>query len=214
MGGCGSQEGKVLKPKYKPPKGGYTSADQLEDYKYLFRGKTSSALSRALNQDIWDEYKDKTDAHGVSFKTCIFSGVKNLDSGIGLYAGSEDSYHCFNKLFDKVILEYHGHKPEDKHVADMDAEKIVNAEFTEEDAAMIKSTRIRVGRNLAGAVLDVMSEEPLPAEHPLWLHPGVQLTPHISGYHLGDAVLDIAENYRRLQANEPLLHLIDRVRGY
>lgn len=150
MGGCGSQEGKVLKPKYKPPKGGYTSADQLEDYKYLFRGKTSSALSRALNQDIWDEYKDKTDAHGVSFKTCIFSGVKNLDSGIGLYAGSEDSYHCFNKLFDKVILEYHGHKPEDKHVADMDAEKIVNAEFTEEDAAMIKSTRIRVGRNLAG----------------------------------------------------------------
>ena len=57
---------------------------------------------------------------------------------------------------------------------------------------------------LAGAVLDVMSVEPLPAEHPLWLHPKVQLTPHISGYHLGDAVVDI----------EPLLHLVDRARGY
>jgi glyoxylate/hydroxypyruvate reductase A len=67
---------------------------------------------------------------------------------------------------------------------------------------------------LAGAILDVMSIEPLPADHPLWLHPGIQLTPHISGYHLGDAVLDIAENYRRLRNGEPLLHLVDRGRGY
>lgn len=67
---------------------------------------------------------------------------------------------------------------------------------------------------LAGAVLDVMSIEPLPADHPMWLHPGIQLTPHISGYHLGDAVLDIAENYRRLQNGGRLLHLVDRGRGY
>ena len=67
---------------------------------------------------------------------------------------------------------------------------------------------------LAGAILDVMSEEPLPSDHPLWRHPRVQLTPHISGFHLGDAVIDIAANYRRLQNGEPLLHLIDRERGY
>jgi glyoxylate/hydroxypyruvate reductase A len=67
---------------------------------------------------------------------------------------------------------------------------------------------------LAGAVLDVMSEEPLPPDSPLWLHPGVQLTPHVSGYHLGDAIADIAENYRRLQCGEPLLHLVDRELGY
>jgi len=67
---------------------------------------------------------------------------------------------------------------------------------------------------LAGAILDVMSIEPLPADNPLWLHPRVQLTPHISGYHLGNAVLDIAENYRRLQSGEPLLHRVDRERGY
>jgi glyoxylate/hydroxypyruvate reductase A len=67
---------------------------------------------------------------------------------------------------------------------------------------------------LAGAVLDVMSVEPLPAESPLWLHPKVELTPHVSGYHLGDAIFDIAENYRRLQNGEPLLHLIDRKQGY
>ena len=67
---------------------------------------------------------------------------------------------------------------------------------------------------LAGAVLDVMSVEPLPAHSPLWLHPKIQLTPHISGYHLGDAVFDIAENYRRLQNSQPLLHLVDRSIGY
>lgn len=67
---------------------------------------------------------------------------------------------------------------------------------------------------LSTAILDVMSVEPLPSDHPLWRHPRVQLTPHISGFHLGDAVIDIAENYRRLQSGEPLLHRVDRERGY
>jgi glyoxylate/hydroxypyruvate reductase A len=67
---------------------------------------------------------------------------------------------------------------------------------------------------LAGAILDVMSIEPLPDDDPMWLHPKIQLTPHISGYHLGDAIIDIAENYRRLQNGEPLLNLVDLERGY
>ena len=67
---------------------------------------------------------------------------------------------------------------------------------------------------LAGAVLDVVSEEPLPADNPLWRHPGVQISPHISGYHLGDAMQDIVENYRRLLAGEPRINVIDRDLGY
>ena len=67
---------------------------------------------------------------------------------------------------------------------------------------------------LAGAVLDVMSVEPLPDDNALWLHPRIQLTPHISGYHLGDAIADIAENYRRLQNGENLLNPVDREAGY
>jgi len=80
----------------------------------------------------------------------IFSGIKNQDSGIGLYAGSHASYAQFNKLFDKVILEYHGHGVDAKHVSDMTCEGLTNAEFSEEDSAMVNSTRIRVGRNLKG----------------------------------------------------------------
>jgi glyoxylate/hydroxypyruvate reductase A len=67
---------------------------------------------------------------------------------------------------------------------------------------------------LDGAILDVVSIEPLPEQNSLWLHPRIQLTPHISGYHLGDAIVDIAENFRRLESGEALLHLVDRKRGY
>ena len=81
---------------------------------------------------------------------CVFSGIANQDSGIGVYAGSHDAYTKFNKLFDQVIENYHGHAPDATHVSDMNAEGLENAEFTDEQLAMVNSTRIRVGRNLAG----------------------------------------------------------------
>ena len=86
----------------------------------------------------------------MSFRTAIFSGIFNLDSGIGVYSGSHEGYTTFNKLLDKVIEEYHGHGVDAKHVSDMGFEGLQNAEFSEEDAAMVVSTRIRVGRNLDG----------------------------------------------------------------
>jgi glyoxylate/hydroxypyruvate reductase A len=64
------------------------------------------------------------------------------------------------------------------------------------------------------AVLDVVSQEPLPAESPLWQHPNVTITPHISGWHLGDALKDVAENLRLLTGGKDLLHEVDRARGY
>ena len=79
----------------------------------------------------------------------ILSGCQNVDSGIGVYAGSHDAYTTFEDLFDKVIEEYHQHKKEDKHVSNMNYQELECPPFSEEDAAMIISTRIRVGRNLA-----------------------------------------------------------------
>ena len=67
---------------------------------------------------------------------------------------------------------------------------------------------------LSHAILDVMQIEPLPESSPLWTHPGITLTPHVSGWHLGDSVNDIAENFRRLENNESLLHRVDRQLGY
>ncbi|MEM8687233.1 MAG: glyoxylate/hydroxypyruvate reductase A [Pseudomonadota bacterium] len=68
--------------------------------------------------------------------------------------------------------------------------------------------------HLGGVVLDVVSSEPLPQDSPLWSHPKVTLTPHVSGWHLGDALKDVAENYRRLMDGSPILHEVNRARGY
>lgn len=98
MGGCNTKEG-VSEPK-KAAVSAFKSADELSDFNTFFQAGTKSELSKCLTKEIWEEYKDKSCECGVSFKTCIFSGIKNQDSGIGLYAGSHNSYKCFNKLFD------------------------------------------------------------------------------------------------------------------
>lgn len=68
---------------------------------------------------------------------------------------------------------------------------------------------------LGAACLDVFRTEPLPAEHPFWQHSAVLLTPHISAVTNADtAVLQIAENYRRVQAALPMFNLVDKQRGY
>jgi hypothetical protein len=152
MGGCNTKDSAVSEP--KKSKGGasnitaFKTADELTDFDTFFNKDTKSELSKCLTKEIWEEYKDKSCAKGVSFKTCIFSGVKNQDSGIGVYAGSHDSYKCFNKLFDQVIQNYHGHGLTDTHKSGMTSDELVNHELSEEDAARIVSTRIRVGRNL------------------------------------------------------------------
>ena len=68
--------------------------------------------------------------------------------------------------------------------------------------------------HLAGAVLDVFRQEPLPPDHPFWSHDKITVTPHVSGWHLDDGLLDVAENYKRLIAGAPLLHEVDRRAGY
>lgn len=114
-----------------------------------FPAGTKSLVCKYLTTDVFDELANKSDAHGFPFKHAILSGCQNVDSGIGVYAGSEDSYKTFAPMMDKVIEDYHGHKPSDKHVSDMDASKLQCPPFSEEDSKMIRSTRIRVGRNLA-----------------------------------------------------------------
>ena len=114
-----------------------------------FPADTKSLVSVYLTKDVWKSYHNKSDKAGVSFKQCVLSGCQNVDSGIGCYAGSMDSYTTFNKLFDPVIEKYHGHKPADKHVSNMNADELNCPPFSEEEAALVNSTRIRVGRNLA-----------------------------------------------------------------
>lgn len=68
---------------------------------------------------------------------------------------------------------------------------------------------------LAHATLDVFREEPLPADHPFWDHPRITITPHNASITDPRSVVrQVAENIRRIDAGEPLLHPVDRDAGY
>eukprot|EP00198_Chlamydomonas_reinhardtii_P012410 XP_001701747.1 predicted protein [Chlamydomonas reinhardtii] len=69
--------------------------------------------------------------------------------------------------------------------------------------------------HVAGAVLDVFATEPLPADSPLWAHPKIRITPHVSSItDVPNAVAQITENYQRLVAGEPLLRVANKSVGY
>ncbi|OIJ14388.1 dihydrofolate reductase [Anaerobacillus alkalilacustris] len=65
------------------------------------------------------------------------------------------------------------------------------------------------------AVLDVFTTEPLPDEHPLWSHPNVWITPHISAVTTSDEGVDcFIETLRNIEANKPLLNKVDTNKGF
>jgi glyoxylate/hydroxypyruvate reductase len=65
------------------------------------------------------------------------------------------------------------------------------------------------------AVLDVFAHEPLPADHPYWLHERVTLLPHVAAQtDLRSAAAVVARNLRALRDGQPLQHLVRRERGY
>jgi phosphoglycerate dehydrogenase-like enzyme len=73
------------------------------------------------------------------------------------------------------------------------------------------------GHKIAGAALDVVDPEPLPADSPLWRLPNILITPHISGNTpLSDeqGIALLRENLRRYVAGEPMLAVVDIERGY
>ena len=123
--------------------------DDIGDTMPEFPQGTTSLLSRCLDTSTWDALRDRADACGFTFKQAIFSGCKNTDSAVGVYAGSHDSYAAFRLLFDRIITQYHGRKPGDKHVSQMDHRLLQCPPFPADEDQMILSTRIRVARNLA-----------------------------------------------------------------
>jgi len=74
-----------------------------------------------------------------------------------------------------------------------------------------------VEKRLAGAAVDVFSQEPLPATHPLWKAPNLILTPHVSGFstrYKERAGEMFAENLKRYLRGEPLLNEYNQNRHY
>ena len=84
------------------------------------------------------------------------------------------------------------------------------------DEALIAA--LEEGR-LAGACLDVLREEPLPGDSPLWNVKNLIITPHISGQETTQWTRDnnynmFCEDLENYFQGLPLVHLADYTKGY
>src|SRR5207253_5239201 len=82
---------------------------------------------------------------------------------------------------------------------------------------LVESDRLEAldSGQLSGAVLDVLQEEPAPADHPFWDHPQILLTPHIAAMTQPESAFGVLlENIRRHQRGESKVGQIDRKQGY
>ncbi|HRQ32268.1 MAG TPA: D-2-hydroxyacid dehydrogenase, partial [Anaerolineales bacterium] len=70
-------------------------------------------------------------------------------------------------------------------------------------------------KQIAGAVLDVFDQEPLPTDHPFWTTPNLLITFHTSAPSLPEDIVRIfRENYLRYLRGEELKYKVDFERGY
>ena len=72
-------------------------------------------------------------------------------------------------------------------------------------------------KKIAGAVLDVFRQEPLPADHPFWTTEGIIVLPHIGGFHpqRDKSVARLfVDNLGRFLDGKPLREVVDRKAGY
>ena len=90
---------------------------------------------------------------------------------------------------------------------------IARGEIIDQDALIVALKEKKIG----GALLDVVTPEPLPSDSPLLSAPNMILTPHVSGFSTRymQRVLDLLEeNLTRLENKQPLFNCVDRDLGY
>jgi phosphoglycerate dehydrogenase-like enzyme len=74
-----------------------------------------------------------------------------------------------------------------------------------DEAALIRALN---DKTIAGAALDALATEPLPADSPLWTMPNVIITPHIGGYYDDyprDAAMQFEQSLAHFLAGQPEL---------
>merc|ERR1719187_2071300 len=110
--------------------------------------KSNCLSKKYLTKDIWKRLSGHvTRTANFTIAKAIACAVEFDDQTLGFYTGDHDTYKDFSVLLDPIIQDYHGIRPGSTHSSDMDSNKISGRIERE---SIVKSTRIRVGRNLKG----------------------------------------------------------------
>lgn len=145
----------------------------------------------------------------LGMKTVGISSTRRDVPGFDLVFGLNDLIAAVNSLDFLVVLT--PYSPATRHIvgeAVFAAMKpgsyfinVARGGVVDEDALIHALERGQI----AGAALDVFSEEPLPQDHPLWKTKNVILTPHVAGLHdayATHALPVVEENIRRFLAGD------------
>ncbi len=144
---------------------------------------------------------------------------KDQDFGV-IYAGSELNSRLGTADFVVVMCpstpESRGMFGAAQFEAMKDSARLINMARGEilDEAALLEA--LRDGK-IAGAALDVFTEEPLSEDSPFWDMDNVIVSPHMSGdfYEHGDVVAAaFLENLKRYRSGEPMLNVIDKRAGF
>ena len=117
----------------------------------------------------------------------IVEAVRDLDYFVLLVPLEDDTRNIVN---DKVLAAM---KPTAFLV------NLARGGVLDEDALL----RALEKKQIAGAALDALAKEPLPADNPLWSLPNVYITPHIGGFcdtYVRDAAMQFEQNLAHFQA--------------
>lgn len=108
-----------------------------------------SLMEQYVTPEVIARLTGITTASGFTIEQAIRSGIENPDSSIGMYAGDAESYEMFAMAFNPIIEQYHGYGVGRVHKQNFNVNDL-QVEDLNSSGKSILSTRIRVGRNLAG----------------------------------------------------------------
>merc|ERR1712186_160603 len=115
---------------------------------FPFIASQHSLVAKHVTKEKWDQLKNiTTKTSGFTLSKAIACAVQFNNQHCGIYAGDWDSYKDFAPVFDPLIQEYHGIKPDAKHTSDMSPAKI---QGNINEGVPVHSCRIRVGRSIDG----------------------------------------------------------------
>jgi phosphoglycerate dehydrogenase-like enzyme len=129
----------------------------------------------------------------------LFDFVRDLDYLISVLPATS----CTTHLIDSAVFK--AMKPEAVLI------NVGRGNVVDEDALVNALNH----KEIAGAVLDVFQQEPLPKPHPFWETAGMIITSHKAALSSPEDIAPLfIDNYRRFAAGKPLEYEVDFSRGY